>query len=173
MKEAYSVFYFISRVGHPFIRPFPELLYGSANENYVLFKDMSLVSCIKLGGNMKTTLLIMAAGIGSRFGMGIKLQEPVDDGNHIIMDYSIHDTIESGFNHIVFIIRKDIEKEFKEVIVDRIASICSNHNVTVDYALFERWMLIFLITTVVSYIIVMMARTVVGDIKKLRWIGLD
>ena len=54
--------------------------------------------------------------------------------DHIIMDYSIHDAIEAGFNHVVFIIRKDIEKEFKEVIGDRIASICSSHNVTVDYA---------------------------------------
>ena len=83
---------------------------------------------------MNTTLLIMAAGIGSRFGTGIKQLEPVDDANHIIMDYSIHDAIEAGFNHVVFIIRKDIEKEFKEVIGDRIASICSSHNVTVDYA---------------------------------------
>ena len=66
---------------------------------------------------MNTTLLIMAAGIGSRFGTGIKQLEPVDDANHIIMDYSIHDAIEAGFNHVVFIIRKDIEKEFKEVIV--------------------------------------------------------
>ena len=47
---------------------------------------------------MKTTLLIMAAGIGSRFGTGIKQLEPVDDANHIIMDYSIHDAIEAGFN---------------------------------------------------------------------------
>ena len=61
---------------------------------------------------MKTTLLIMAAGIGSRFGTGIKQLEPVDDAGHIIMDYSIHDAIEAGFNHVVFIIRKDIEKEF-------------------------------------------------------------
>ena len=83
---------------------------------------------------MKTTLLIMAAGIGSRFGTGIKQLEPVDASNHIIMDYSIHDAIEAGFNHVVFIIRKDIEKEFKEVIGDRIAFICSSHNVTVDYA---------------------------------------
>ena len=83
---------------------------------------------------MKTTLLIMAAGIGSRFGTGIKQLEPVDASNHIIMDYSIHDAIEAGFNHVVFIIRKDIGKEFKEVIGDRIASICSSHNVTVDYA---------------------------------------
>ena len=67
-------------------------------------------------------------------GTGIKQLEPVDDANHIIMDYSIHDAIEAGFNHVVFIIRKDIEQEFKEVIGDRIASICANHNVTVDYA---------------------------------------
>ena len=83
---------------------------------------------------MNTTLLIMAAGIGSRFGTGIKQLEPVDDAGHIIMDYSIHDAIEAGFNHVVFIIRKDIEKEFKQVIGDRIAFICSSHNVTVDYA---------------------------------------
>ncbi len=83
---------------------------------------------------MNTTLLIMAAGIGSRFGTGIKQLEPVDDANHIIIDYSIHDAIEAGFNHVVFIIRKDIEKEFKDVIGDRIASICKSHNVTVDYA---------------------------------------
>ena len=83
---------------------------------------------------MKTTLLIMAAGIGSRFGTGIKQLEPVDASNHIIMDYSIHDAIEAGFNHVVFIIRKDIEKEFKDVIGNRIAAICASHNVTVDYA---------------------------------------
>ena len=47
---------------------------------------------------MQTTLLIMAAGIGSRFGGGIKQLEPVDEQGHIIMDYSIHDAIEAGFN---------------------------------------------------------------------------
>ena len=65
----------------------------------------------------------MDAGIGSRFGTGIKQLEPVDVSNHIILDYSIHDAIEAGFNHVVFIIRMDIEKEFKEAIGDRIASI--------------------------------------------------
>ena len=64
--------------------------------------------------DMQTTLLIMAAGIGSRFGGGIKQLEPVDAAGHIIMDYSIHDAIEAGFNKVVFIIRKDIENEFKE-----------------------------------------------------------
>lgn len=83
---------------------------------------------------MKTTLLIMAAGIGSRFGGGIKQLEPVDSNGHIIMDYSIHDAMEAGFNHVVFIIRKDIEKEFKEVIGDRIENVCRSHGVTVDYA---------------------------------------
>ena len=75
---------------------------------------------------MQTTLLIMAAGIGSRFGGGIKQLEPVDEAGHIIMDYSIHDAIEAGFNKVVFIIRKDIEREFKEVIGDRIAGICND-----------------------------------------------
>ena len=101
--------------------------------------------CIKIKGKgksnvegrdkiMKTTLLIMAAGIGSRFGGGIKQLEPVDSNGHIIMDYSIHDAMEAGFNHVVFIIRKDIEKEFKEVIGDRIETVCKNYGVTVDYA---------------------------------------
>lgn len=65
---------------------------------------------------MKTALRIMAAGIGSRFGTGIKQLEPVDASEHIIMDYSIHDAIEAGFDHVVFIIWKDIEKEFKKCI---------------------------------------------------------
>ena len=59
----------------------------------------------KVKETMNTTLLIMAAGIGSRFGTGIEQLEPVDASNHIIMDYSIHDAIEAGFNHVVFIIR--------------------------------------------------------------------
>lgn len=83
---------------------------------------------------MKTTLLIMAAGIGSRFGEGIKQLEPVDNNNHIIMDYYIHDAIEAGFNEVVFIIRKDIEEEFKKVIGNRITDVCAKYNVTVDYA---------------------------------------
>lgn len=83
---------------------------------------------------METALLIMAAGIGSRFGGGIKQLEPVDKNNHIIMDYSIHDAVEAGFNEVVFIIREDIEDEFKKVIGNRIAAVCANHGVTVDYA---------------------------------------
>ena len=62
---------------------------------------------------MNTALVIMAAGIGSRFGGGIKQLEPVGPNGEIIMDYSIHDAIAAGFNKIIFIIRKDIEEEFK------------------------------------------------------------
>ena len=71
----------------------------------------------------KTTLVVMAAGIGSRFGGGIKQLAPVGPHGEIIMDYSIHDALEAGFNKIVFIIRKDIEKDFMEVIGNRIASL--------------------------------------------------
>lgn len=66
-----------------------------------------------------TSLVIMAAGMGSRFG-GIKQLEPVGPGGEIIMDYSIYDAIEAGFNKVVFIIRRDLEKDFKEVVGNRI-----------------------------------------------------
>lgn len=71
----------------------------------------------------KTTLVIMAAGIGSRFGKGIKQLEPVGKNGEIIMDYSIHDALEAGFNKIVFVIRKDLEEDFKRVIGSRIEEI--------------------------------------------------
>ena len=67
----------------------------------------------------KTTLVVMAAGIGSRFGGGIKQLEPVGPSGEIIMDYSIHDALEAGFNKVVFIIRKDLEKDFREIIGNR------------------------------------------------------
>ena len=67
----------------------------------------------------KTALVVMAAGIGSRFGGGIKQLEPVGPSGEIIMDYSIHDALEAGFNKVVFIIRKDLEKDFKEIIGNR------------------------------------------------------
>ncbi|MCF2682842.1 sugar phosphate nucleotidyltransferase [Faecalicatena contorta] len=82
----------------------------------------------------KTTLLIMAAGIGSRFGGGIKQLEPVGLHDEIIMDYSIHDAIEAGFNKIIFVIRKDIEADFRERIGNRIESVCNKLGVEVAYA---------------------------------------
>ncbi len=69
--------------------------------------------------SMKTTLVIMAAGIGSRFGTGIKQMEAVGPSGELIIDYSIHDAIEAGFDKIVFVIRKDLDKDFREVIGDR------------------------------------------------------
>lgn len=83
---------------------------------------------------MKTTLLIMAAGIGSRYGGGIKQLAEVDGSGHIIMDYSVHDAIEAGFNKVVFIIRKDIEADFRQIIGNRIEAVCSAHGVEVAYA---------------------------------------
>ena len=71
----------------------------------------------------KTTLVVMAAGIGSRFGGGIKQLEPVGPSGEIIMDYSIYDALEAGFNKVVFIIRKDLEKDFREVIGNRMEKI--------------------------------------------------
>ncbi len=80
----------------------------------------------------KTALVIMAAGIGSRFGKGVKQLTPVGPGGEIIMDYSIYDALEAGFNKVVFIIRRDLEEEFRMVIGDRI-----RHVAEVEYVFQE------------------------------------
>lgn len=87
---------------------------------------------------MKKTLVILAAGIGSRFGGGIKQLEPVDENGHLIIDYSIHDAIAAGFNKVIFIIRHDIEDDFRSVIGNRIEKICSALGVEVEYAFQEK-----------------------------------
>ena len=69
---------------------------------------------------METTLVIMAAGMGSRFGSGIKQLAEVGPGGEIIMDYSIYAAKEAGFDNVVFIIRRDIEEAFRLAIGDRI-----------------------------------------------------
>ena len=69
---------------------------------------------------MKTQLVIMAAGIGSRFGEGIKQLTPLGPNGEIIMDYSIKAATDAGFDEVVIIIRKDIEKDFREIIGNRI-----------------------------------------------------
>lgn len=82
----------------------------------------------------KASLLIMAAGMGSRFGGGIKQLEPVGMNNEIIMDYSIHDAIEAGFDKVIFVIRKDIEEAFKQMIGSRVEEKCAQLGVRVEYA---------------------------------------
>jgi UTP-glucose-1-phosphate uridylyltransferase len=68
---------------------------------------------------MKPTLVIMAAGIGSRYG-GLKQIDPVGPSGEIVLDYSVYDAIQAGFGKVVFIIRPDIEEAFKEVIGNKL-----------------------------------------------------
>lgn len=77
-------------------------------------------------------LVIMAAGMGSRYG-GLKQIDPVDAEGHIIIDYSIHDAIKAGFKNITFIIKKAIEKDFREVIDSHLRG----KNITVRYVFQE------------------------------------
>ncbi len=79
----------------------------------------------------KNVLVIMAAGIGSRFG-GIKQLTPVGPGGEIIMEYSIYDAIRAGFKKIIFIIRKDIEEDFKTIIGNRISKYIETEYVLQD-----------------------------------------
>lgn len=78
---------------------------------------------------MKTTLVVLAAGIGSRYGAGIKQLAKMDDNGYTIIDYSIFDAMKAGFSKVVFIIREEIEKDFKEIIGSRIEKI-----IDVEYA---------------------------------------
>ena len=68
----------------------------------------------------KATLVVMAAGMGSRFG-GCKQLEPVGTAGEVILDYSVYDAKRAGFDKVVFIIKKEIEKDFKEIAGDRIS----------------------------------------------------
>ena len=68
----------------------------------------------------KPVLVIMAAGMGSRYG-GLKQIDPVDEDGHIIMDFSIYDAVKAGFEKVIFIIKKENEQDFRETIGDRMA----------------------------------------------------
>lgn len=68
----------------------------------------------------KTALVIMAAGMGSRYGGGIKQLEKVGPSGEIIMDYSIYDAKAAGFDKVVFITRRDLEEEFRAIIGNRV-----------------------------------------------------
>ncbi len=71
----------------------------------------------------KPILVIMAAGIGSRFGGGIKQLAKVGPSGELVIDYSLYDAREAGFEKVIFIIRHDIEEDFKEMIGDRMAKV--------------------------------------------------
>ena len=74
------------------------------------------------------TPVVMAAGMGSRFG-GLKQIEPIGKNGEVILDFSVYDAVEAGFNKVVFVIKHEIEKDFKEIIEKRIAK-----KVKVEYA---------------------------------------
>lgn len=65
------------------------------------------------------TLVVMAAGMGSRFG-GLKQLEPIGENGEALLDYSVYDAVKAGFNKVVFVIKHAIEKEFKEIVGSRI-----------------------------------------------------
>ena len=69
---------------------------------------------------MKPTLLLLAAGMGSRYG-GLKQIDPVDNEGHIIMDFSMFDAKRAGFEKVIFIIKKENEADFKEAVGDRVS----------------------------------------------------
>ncbi len=75
----------------------------------------------------KATLVVMAAGMGSRFG-GMKQLEPVGSHGEVLLDYSVYDAKRAGFDKVVFIIKKSIEADFKALAGDRIAK-----NIEVEY----------------------------------------
>lgn len=68
----------------------------------------------------KPVLVVMAAGMGSRYG-GLKQIDPIDKEGHIIMDFSIFDAVKAGFEKVVFIIKKENEQDFREAIGDRLS----------------------------------------------------
>lgn len=78
---------------------------------------------------MKATLAFMAAGFGSRFGGGVKQIEPIGPNGEVLMDYAAYDALRAGFDRVVFIIRKDLEKDFREGVGKRWENKCD-----VDYA---------------------------------------
>ena len=84
------------------------------------------------------TLVVLAAGIGSRFAGGVKQLQSVGPSGEVIMDYSIHDAMEAGFNRVIFIIRHDIQDLFDRIIGDRIRPICARRGVEVLCAYQEK-----------------------------------
>ncbi len=86
---------------------------------------------------MGITLVVLAAGIGSRYGAGIKQLARVGPSGEIIMDYSVHDAIQAGFDRVVVIIRRDIYKDFREAAGERLERLCRAKGVQWNYAFQE------------------------------------
>ena len=78
---------------------------------------------------MNTTLVVMAAGMGSRFG-GLKQMEPIGPNGEVLLDFSVYDAKKAGFNKVVFIIKEEIEKDFKEIVGKKIEKV-----IDVDYVM--------------------------------------
>ncbi len=85
-----------------------------------------------------STLVVMAAGMGSRFG-GVKQIAPMGPDGEIIIDFSVHDAVKSGFSKAVFIIKKDIEKDFREVCGKRIEKLIDTDYVFQGYDSLPDW----------------------------------
>ena len=83
---------------------------------------------------MKPTLLILAAGMGSRYG-GLKQLDQIGPTGETIIDYSIYDAIRAGFGKVIFIIKEQIEDDFKEIFVERLKD-----KIAIDYVFQETWM---------------------------------
>ncbi|MEI6454900.1 MAG: sugar phosphate nucleotidyltransferase [bacterium] len=83
---------------------------------------------------MKPALVVLAAGIGSRYG-GIKQLDKIGPFGETIVDYSIYDAVQAGFEKVIFIIKESIEQDFKEIFVEKLQD-----QVTVDYVFQELWM---------------------------------
>ena len=117
-------------------------LENDGKEEYTEEKETADL-CTRTGGGERKmkkerTLVVLAAGIGSRFAGGVKQLQGVGPSGEVIMDYSIHDAIEAGFNRVIFIIRHDIQELFDRIMGDRIRAICEKKGVEVLCAYQEK-----------------------------------
>lgn len=83
---------------------------------------------------MNTTLVVMAAGMGSRFG-GLKQMEPIGPNGEVLLDFSVYDAKKAGFNKVVFIIKEEIEKDFKEIVGKKVEQVIDVEYVMQDVSI--------------------------------------